>query len=229
MTMLNSEHSLAGISLCEGMDAQAIEDISKQCDWRVYPSGAHIIDKTSDSREVFFITRGTVRVVEYSESGKEIVLDDLDAGCFFGELACIDGQPRSTNVVAIYPTTVGIMKQEVFFRTLNHYPSFNLRLLQQLTHLVRNSINRIIDLSTLSVQSRVYGELLRLAAKRVQPDGSGRISPIPVHSELANRISTTRETVARVLSELNRKGLVVKEQNVLVIKNIAELEALFHE
>ena len=98
--------------------------------------------------------------------------------------------------------------------------------MQRMTEIIRASTNRIMDLSTLSAHGRIYGELKRLAEKRVQKDGSGRISPIPVHSELASRVSTTRETVARVLSDLNKKRIVVKERNVLVVQDIRALDAL---
>ncbi|MFK7867067.1 MAG: Crp/Fnr family transcriptional regulator [Alphaproteobacteria bacterium] len=203
-----------------------MKQIENRCDWRSYPPSTNIIDKSSPSTDVFFIVRGMVRVVNFSESGKEISLNDIESGSMFGELSAIDGKARSANVVAVYATRVASMSPEIFWQVVHEHPNFNKQLLERLTSIIRVSVSRIMDLSTLSAHGRVYGELLRLAKKRAQSDGSGRISPIPIHSEMASRISTTRETVARILGELNRKNIVVKERNVLVVNDIKVLEAL---
>ncbi len=224
--MSDPNESLRRISIFADIPDSEIVQIEAKCAWQSYPPGVNIIDRMSTSRNVYFITKGMVRVMVFSENGREISLDDVEAGMFFGELSAIDGAPRSANVVTVYSTTAAVISRESFLEILADHPAVAMGLMQRMTEIIRASTNRIMDLSTLSAHGRIYGELKRLAEKRVQKDGSGRISPIPVHSELASRVSTTRETVARVLSDLNKKRIVVKERNVLVVQDIRALDAL---
>ncbi len=86
-----------------------------------------------------------------------------------------------------------------------------------------------MDLSTLAANNRVHADLLRLA--RANPDGENQavISPIPVHGDVASRVSTTRETVARVMNDLARQNLVKREKNKLVVLDVEALEDIVEE
>jgi CRP/FNR family cyclic AMP-dependent transcriptional regulator len=117
----------------------------------------------------------------------------------------------------------------VFRGVLEDYPPVAMALMQRLTQMVRMSVERIMDLSTLGANNRVYAELLRLSKASVADDGSARIHPIPIHADLASRVSTTRETVARVMSDLSRKGLVRREGNVLILTDTERLEDMVEQ
>jgi CRP-like cAMP-binding protein len=84
-----------------------------------------------------------------------------------------------------------------------------------------------MDLSALGANNRVHAELLRLARANAKGDGNqARISPIPIHADIASRVSTTRETVARVMGDLTKEGLLRKDRNALVVPDLSALEAL---
>ena len=85
---------------------------------------------------------------------------------------------------------------------------------------------RIMDLSTLAANNRVHADLLRQARNQVDAEGPSIISPIPIHADIASRVSTTRETVARVLNDLARKGLVIREKNALVINDLESFQEM---
>lgn len=224
--MTNNDETLAHIELFSSLTKDQLADVSSLCVWQSYPPGTHLIDRMSESMDVFFVSRGQVRVLIYSEGGREISIIDISEGGVFGELSALDHQPRSANVVTVYSTTVAQMQAEVFRQVLLKYPTVALELLRHLTSLLRNSTSRIMDLSTLSAHCRVYEEIRKLAEQRFIKHGHYRISPIPIHSELASRVSTTRETVARVFSELTRNKIIRKERNVIVVNDIKALEAL---
>ena len=86
-----------------------------------------------------------------------------------------------------------------------------------------------MDLSTLGANNRVHAELLRQARVVGTDENVARITPIPVHSDIASRVSTTRETVARVLNDLARKKLVERQKNALVILDVDRLEDMVEE
>jgi CRP/FNR family cyclic AMP-dependent transcriptional regulator len=106
------EQSLAGIELLAELTEAERQSLEKACAWRSYPAHEQIIDRHSDSRDIFFVVSGRVRVVNYSLSGREISFDDIETGGYFGELAAIDGQPRSANVVALNTTTVATLSPQ---------------------------------------------------------------------------------------------------------------------
>jgi CRP-like cAMP-binding protein len=96
-----------------------------------------------------------------------------------------------------------------------------------LTAIVRAATDRIVDLSTLGANNRVQAEILRRALDTEEDEeGNPIISPIPVHGEVASRVSTTRETVARVLNDLARKGIVRREREALVVTDLGRLEIM---
>ena len=170
-----------------------------------------------------------MRVVNYSLSGREISFDDIDEGGYFGELAALDGAPRSANIVALVPTTVAIMSPTMFHELLMNYPVVALQLVQRLVSVIRTSNSRIMDLSTIGANNRVHAELLRLARPGMRTDNTARIEPMPIHGDIASRVSTARETVARVLGDLAREGVVERSGNTLVIQDMARLEELVEE
>src|SRR5690554_3239917 len=93
-----AERSLNGIPLFADMKPEQRAALEQQAVFRRYIAGEQIIDRQSDSRDMFCVVRGTVRVVIYSASGREVSFDDIDAGGYFGELACLDSRPRSASV-----------------------------------------------------------------------------------------------------------------------------------
>jgi len=133
-----------------------------------------------------------------------VTFDHREGGEYFRELAALDGEPRSANVVALENTVVACLSQEGFHDMLLTYPQVAVRILKNMAKIVRISTDRIMDLSTLGANNRVHAELLRLAGSNIQDDNTARISPIPIHGDIASRVSTTRETVARVFSDLTR-------------------------
>lgn len=222
--------SLAGIGLLDGLGADELADLERACRWRRYAAQEQIIDRQSDSRDVFFVVAGKVQVVIYSLSGREVTFHDLSAGSHFGELAAIDGQPRSANVMALGDSLIASLPPDRFLRMLERHPAVALRVMVDLAAVVRDATERVMDLSTLGANNRVHAELLRLArAAGAADDGSVAISPIPVHGDIAGRVSTTRETVARVMNDLARKGIVERRKDVLVINDVGRLEDMVEE
>ena len=224
--MASDGHSLASITLIGSLPEAERQAFEKQCAWQEYKAGSQIIDRDSDTRQVYFVTSGTVRVVNYSMSGREVSYDDIRAGGFFGELAAIDGKPRSANVVAIKKSLIASVSGEVFLRFVTSNPEMAMGLLERMVMIIRGGTDRIMDLTTLGAYHRVYAELLRLARDSggMDDDGSGVIRELPTHSSLASRVGTTRETVARAIGELTRRGVAEKRGKGLYFADYEELE-----
>ena len=221
--------SLVNILLLSELTEDEIEIVEKSCRWKTYGPGEQIIDQHSESQDIYFVVNGRVRVVNYSLSGREITFDDLEPGSHFGELAAIDGLPRSASVMVLSETRISSLPAEQFKNIILQHPKIALKLMKHLAHLVRTSTSRIMDLSTLGANNRIHADLLRLARKVTEDDMTATITPIPVHSDVASRVSTTRETVARVMNDLARKDILVRQKTSLLIKDLERLEDMVED
>jgi CRP/FNR family transcriptional regulator, cyclic AMP receptor protein len=218
--------SLAGIDMFDGLDEAERKRLEQRCQWRRFAAGQTILERGGDCRDVLFIVQGAVNIVNFSQSGREIAYANLSAGECFGELAAIDGQPRSASVVATEPTLVAVLSGERFLELLKERAAVTFRMLTRLATMVRSGDVRIMELSTLAATQRVYAELLRMA----KPDAAGTglyvIHPLPPLREVASRVSTTRETVARAMSQLYPSGIIRRKGRSLYIMDRAKFEEL---
>lgn len=221
--------TLADIGLFASLSAADRQVIERRCRWRHYDRDEQILDREMDSTDVYFVVQGSVRIVNFSPTGREVTFDDIEAGGYFGELAAIDGQPRSASVIATAPTLTAALPSAAFQDVLNHHPAVAFQLLKRMSTIIRQSTVRIMDLSSLGANNRVYAELLREARAGGISGNRAAIRPIPVHSDIAARVSTTRETVARVLNDLARKRIVQRDTGALVILDVRRLSAMVEE
>lgn len=220
--------TLAAIELLRTIDGPSLQALERRCTWHRWAAGEQIIDRETLSNDVYFVVRGRARVIDYSSSGhREVVFDEIGAGGFFGELAAIDGEPRSVNIVAAEETLTASLPAEAFLDLLFEHREVGLTVLRRLSEMIRASTTRIMDLSTLGAHNRIYAELLRLAKTGgATPPNTAIIHPVPVHSDIAARVSTTRETVARALSELAHRGLLNRKGDAFVIEDLAQLTTM---
>ena len=220
---------LSNIDLLRDLGHDELIVLEQACRYKRFVAQEQIVDRDSGTNDVFFIIRGKVRIVNYSLLGREITFDELNEGNFFGELAALDGQPRSASVMALEDCLIVALPGRLFMKVLATHPELAFRVMRRLTGIVRAADERIMDLSTLAAHNRVQAELLRQARTHMADQNSAKIEPIPVHGDLASRVSTTRETVARVLNDLARKGLVERTKDALVIHNVGKLQHIVQE
>lgn len=217
---------LGRISLLSDLPPGELLALARSCAWKRYSVHEQIIDRQSDTRDICFVAEGRVRVVNYSLSGREVALDDVEVGGHFGELAALDGRPRSASVMALTDSVIASMPADVFLDLMVRYPETSLKVMRHLAAILRVSTDRIMDLSTLGANNRVHAELLREARGAMVGENEALIKPIPVHGDIASRVSTTRETVARVLSDLARQGIVERQADGLALNDMAALEKM---
>ncbi|MBE88546.1 MAG: Crp/Fnr family transcriptional regulator [Rhodospirillaceae bacterium] len=221
--------SLSGIKLLNSLTESDLKKLEQRCNWRLVGQQEIIVDRQSKSSDVYFIVSGKVRVVNFSLSGREITFDEMTAGGYFGQLAALDNQPRSENVVALEDSVLASLSQQPFKDLLLEYPKIALELLVEMAQIIRTSTDRIMDLSTIGAHNRVHAEILRLAQEEILDDNTAKIEPVPIHGDVASRVSTTRETVARVFSDLTKRKLMERKDNALIINDLEVLHDIVEE
>ena len=179
---------------------------------------------------ILFLIAGRARVMLYAVSGKAVAFRDIGPGDFFGELAAIDGKPRSASVEALEPCLVACMSASVFREAFRSQPTVTDAVVRHLAGQVRTLTGRVFEFSTLAVRNRIQAELLRLArAAGAVEDRVARIEPAPTHEEIASRISTHRQAVTSELNRLAQIGLIERHGRALEIKDVDQLIRMVHE
>ena len=227
--MNRKTETLAKIALFRSLPADKIALLDSQCSWTRVSHNQWILDYQETSTDVFFVVSGTVRVKIQSISGREVLLREINAGEFFGELAAIDNQPRSSGIVAVTDVTVARMPASVFRAAIHAYPTVCDQLLALLAWYVRTVSNRVNEYTTLDAKHRVYAELLRLSRPEPANPKHAVVSPPPVHADLAARVSIRRESVTRELKALERAGLIERRRGALVLTDAARLRQMIDE
>ncbi len=220
------QRSLTGIKILADLSPEQLVGFERSTRWRRYRAKEQILDRESTGTDVYFVVDGKVEILNYSPGGREISFAEVARGGYFGELAALDGRKRSASAMAATDTTLASITAPTFKKLLLDHPEIALVVLLNLTEMVRNADDRIMDLSTLSAINRVHSDLLRLA-KPGEPDGNtALIRPIPIHSDIASRAGTTRETVSRVLSHLARVHIVERTKDSLEVLDLQRLRDL---
>lgn len=223
-----SRYSLTGIAILAGLPPATLERLRRRCIWRRYEPGERIVDYLDTSDDVFFVTAGKVRVTIYSHTGKVVSFGELGAGEAFGEYAAIDRSPRSASVEALTSCLVASMPATVFRALLRSAPSVTLAVLERLVRRTRAVTNRVYELSTLHVDNRIQAEILRLANLAGRTGKSAHIVPAPTHVEIASRVGTHREAVTRELNRLTRIGIIERQGDALLIRDVNRLAEMLH-
>ena len=225
-----SEHTLKEVRIFSEVTTRDRQDIEKRrCLWNNYKPGELIIDYLDKSDDVFFVISGQVSVTLYSLTGRVVSFRELGPGQTFGELAALDGGPRSASVHVRTEGLIARMTAQHFREVLQDHPSVALALLRDLVKNIRNLTMRVYEFSTLAVSKRLQAELLRLAKLTPQEGEGSCVLPMPTHEELASRISTHREAVTRELSHLTSIGIIERQGRKLVIKDLDRLNAMVHD
>ena len=227
--MQPSSLGLRSIELLQGLAPEKLEALARQCVWRNYEAGKRIISRSASDRDVYFLVAGRVRITTYSQGGRQVTFRDIAAGEVFGEVAALDEQPRSADVIALEPTLLASLTPAAFRRLLGEEPVLGHRVMTRLACLVRSLSERVIDLSTLGVQNRIHAEILRLARDAGVARNRARLDPGPKHADIASQVSTYREQVTRELSALARAGILQKDGAALVVCDVGRLEKMVEE
>jgi CRP/FNR family cyclic AMP-dependent transcriptional regulator len=215
--------TLADVPMFRSLAKSAVKALDARCDWRRVGAKEWVIDYQDEGIDVFFVVAGSVRVLIYAKSGREVILADLQAGGFFGEMAPIDGHSRSASVLAVTDAVVATMPGSVFLEALRDYPDVSMYVLKLLATRVRELDNRVLEYSTLDVRHRVSCELLRLARPDPKNSRRGILSPAPTQAEIASRVSTSREAVVREMKVLEREGYLQRQRDTVVLPNMPAL------
>lgn len=206
------EEILGKVPLFAGMDKSELAHLAEVAFPKTFLKGSIILMEKELGSTLSVITKGKVKVAVTSEEGKEVILAVFSEGDFFGDLALLDGKPRSASVVAMEETELLNLGRRDFLFQLENNPKLALGIMRTLATRLRKADRQIESLALLDVSGRVARTLLDLASEHGEKTPRGlRIEKRPTHQEIANMAGTSRETVTRVLGDMQKKNLILVE------------------
>lgn len=221
----NVEQLIRSTPFFGGLPEEIVDRATAHIVSRSHPPNQVILLENDWGSSVYFILDGWVKIRTYNLDGKEVTLNILGKGELFGEMAALDEVPRSTDVITLAPTTIGNLPAQDFVKLINTEPLAGIRLAQLMARRLRQ-VNRRLRLRESDSTSRVADILLFLAEGQGKLSAEGTEIPNLPHRELSSLSGLARETVTRVLSKLEKKGLILRERDVLCIPDMHALERL---
>jgi CRP-like cAMP-binding protein len=195
---------------------------------RLFGKSSMIVIEEDQGDTLYIIESGSVKITRLNEEGREVILAILGSAEFFGEMALLDGQGRSANVMAIEETVLFTLNRRDFLDVLERFPSISIQLLKEMTSRLRKSDQQIKSLSLSDAEHRIGIAIHRFAEEMgIFKMGQVVIKRLPYQQDIANMAGTSRETVSRMLKSLERKGLVEREGRRLIIRDYAAFTRLF--
>src|SRR5258708_39898592 len=186
-----------------------------------YPKGAPMFVEGEQSDRVLAILDGRVKVSLVTADGKEVVLAVRGPGDLLGELAFIDGEPRSASATALDPVSSIVIPAEDFTRYLEKHPRIALLLLRTVSRRLRDAHRKPAQFAAFDTVGRVASRLLELADRFGDPSGpDGLLTTLPLTPEdRAGRTRPSPEAVARALSTLRSLGFIETRRRPITIRD----------
>lgn len=199
----------------------ALEDFNAVRTTTTYPHGAVLFLEKQDSRGIFVLCAGQVKLSISSSAGKTLILRIARAGEVLGLNAVMSHRPYEVTAETLYPCQVAFVRREDFLGLLKKYPEMHEGVVRQLSSLYSGACEQ---LRTVGLCSSAPEKLARLLL-----DWSGDEKQVKVpltHEEIASFMGTTRETVTRTLSDFKSRNLVTVHGSTLTIADRPALEAV---
>jgi CRP-like cAMP-binding protein len=216
--------SLQQVPLFADLDAGELEQLAAVARSRSFGKGNVIFYEDDPGTACYVIVRGKVKIVVNADDGREHILGVLQDGDFFGEMSLIDGQSRSASAISVEDVQMVTVQRDDFLRLLRSNPEITLKLLVTLSQRLRTADRNMESLAFLSAPGRVARLLLELGKEHGEQTAEGlTFTSTMTRQELASLAGTSRETLTRVLMDLQERGIVHLDKSRLTLRNEAKL------
>lgn len=208
----------------------AVAEINWLFEDRDIAAGQVIYFESDHGEHLYLVATGKVKLVRHTSSGREVLLDILRGGEYFGNLAVISGQAYTETAIAQTDCCILQISAHNFERVLHGYPEVTMKVLKAVGQRLEESQEVVKQLSVLPVEQRIAAALLRIAKKLGEQKQTGMLIQLPFsRQDLAAMTGTTVETVSRVMSRFADEGLISTGRKWVVLNDLARLKEMVKE
>ncbi len=226
--MTIAENALSVIQSTFACDTAVAEVVRGKASFRHYEARAPLISAGDTVSRAFLIIAGRAREMALSLDGRMVLVQEFAAGDLFGEASILGDHLASEEIVAVDPTDAGRFQSGDLIGLIENYSSIALSFSKLMTRRLRSARQRMVEGATLTASGRIHAELLRQARSSISSDSNTAlcIRPAPVLTEFALIVQTSRETVSRAISALEKLGIITRDAASLIIVAPHRLEEL---
>lgn len=194
-------------------------NISDQTTSHTYDAESVIALQGAEATKIGYVLSGRAKAISFSKNGEATWVGYFQEGDFFGHTALLSENPPPFEIIAETDVKVLFVQARTMENLLQNQDGLSLKLAKDLANRLDHMTHRLIEAFTLSAKGRICAELSRLSRViGIAPD-TRIIRPNPVFVELAERVNSTRETVSRTVSDLQKKGILAREPGAIIITN----------
>ncbi len=212
------------------LPSEAIVEINRLFEDRDVPAEQAIYFEGDPGEHLYLVAMGKVKLLRHTGAGRDVLLDILRGGEYFGSLALLGGRGYTDTAVAQTDCCILQISSSNFEKILNHYPDVSLKVLQAVGQRLAESQEIVKQLSVYSAEQRIAAALIRLAKKMGEQKEEGMLIQLPFsRQDLAAMTGTTVETVSRVMSRFADEGLVTTGRKWVELRDLQGLERIATE
>jgi CRP/FNR family transcriptional regulator, cyclic AMP receptor protein len=219
--------ALLSSTLFQAMSGAELAAILSVATERVVQRGAVIFQKGDPGTSLMAVLQGRVRISTVSPEGKELTLNTIRQGEVFGEIALLDGKPRSADASAIEETHLLVVERKHFLPMLRGNEDLLLRLLVTLCDRLRRTSLALEEIALFDLPARLARVLVKLGQDYGRPGPDGvRIDVRLSQRDLSTLVAASRESVNKQLKHWRDDGVVTIDRGYMVLRRMDDLEAL---
>lgn len=182
---------------------------------RNLPKNTLVICEGDYSDSLYVVLSGRVKIFMSDEKGREVVLNTIGPGDYFGEFV-LDGGPRTASVETMESTRLFVISRLAIEELLKHNPEFSRDLISRLITKVRSLTSKVRGFAL----SDVYGRLRVYINENIVRDSEiAMLRERVTHQDIALRIGASREVVSRILKDLSDGGYIAMSPEKRIIVN----------
>jgi CRP/FNR family transcriptional regulator, cyclic AMP receptor protein len=214
--------ALSTIPFFAGLDRVALERLAAGMRSRRFRRGEVIFHIGDPGDALFVIVDGEVKISLPSETGDEAILATLRVGDVFGELALLDGAPRSASATAISPTETVVLPRDRFRELIATEAGVRDALLASIAGELRRLTTHVEELHFLDITGRLAARLVRLTQEGGTRLGDGgiRLRSNLTQGDLAAMVGCTRQSVNKLLGQFTDDGLIRLDRDGIVVTDL---------
>ena len=209
---------LRKISIFADLADDDLEKLIELSEKRKYPRNSIILYRGDEGRAIYLIRKGKVKITLNNEEGKEIILNTLTKGNYFGEMSIFDKRKRSASVIAMLDSEFLIISNNALNDLIKKRPEVSFKLLSEMSLRLRAANEQIRSLTFDKVRHRVAQVLKNLCKESSLNNNDGyQVIIRPAIKDIAALAGTTRETASRILHEFSRQGAIkLNKENIII-------------
>jgi CRP/FNR family transcriptional regulator, cyclic AMP receptor protein len=224
---ITREDVLSGHFLLRYLQPDELRKLATDAMLARHPAHVTIFQKGDPGDSMMAVVRGRVKICTYSGEGRELVLNIIDHGGLFGEIALLDGQPRTADAVTLEETDILVLERRRLLPFLTANPEITIRLISVICKRLRQTSEHLEDALLREAPSRLARGLLRLADTfgRPAPDGM-RLNIKLSQQQIGNLIGISRESINKHIVDWSRAGHLAVHGGFITIRDREAIEEI---